>query len=404
MSLTVNVLCAPNESHVLTKREALIICGQYFGMCYVKDDFDKIKNEDAEKSINRAMMCIKSGHHSGFEHVKFTFEILDISKTLAMILNNQGNYATSEKSGRYTVLSIENEEEEALRKKWQDTFYNIIHDEHYEMFHKFYAKPDMEPEKVEKAINLAITKKAQENSRLITSPFAKTKMIYSINFRQLNYLRYEIKEFINEMPDTFFYARIKAEMKEFLEATSEWAMEDEGLNPGSKGVKLPFFETAKERKEEFGENYSINYYVSYATFAQIQRHRTTHCTMSIPTEKKYFIPAFIENKEELVKEWVADCEAVTSEESFPQATLMLVNERGRYEDFELKCYERLCGAAQYEVAMVMKEQLTKYLENTTSENAYNALSKINCGARCKFGFKCNSPCMFGAKYAFDRKF
>ena len=40
MSLTVNVLCAPNESHVLTKREALIICGQYFGMCYVKDDFD----------------------------------------------------------------------------------------------------------------------------------------------------------------------------------------------------------------------------------------------------------------------------------------------------------------------------------------------------------------------------
>ena len=285
MSLTVNALLAPNESHVLTKREALVICGQYFGMCYVKDDFDKIKNEAEEKSINRAMMCIKSGHHSGFEHVKFTFEILGISKTLAMILNNQGNYATSEKSGRYTVLSIENEKEEALRKKWQETFYNIIHDEYYDMFHKFYFKPDAEPEKVKKAIETAITKKAQENSRLITSPFAKTKMIYSINFRQLNYLRYEMKEFIEKEDDTFFKARIKAEMKEFLEATAEWAMEDEGLNPGSKGVKLPFFETAQSRNEEFGENYSINYYVSYATFAQIQRHRTTHCTISIPLEK-----------------------------------------------------------------------------------------------------------------------
>lgn len=404
MGLTINVLCAPNESHVLTKREALIICGQYFGMCYVKDDFDKIKNEPSEKSINRAMMCIKSGHHSGFEHVKFTFEIIGISKTLAMILNNQGNYATSEKSGRYTVLSIEDEAEEALRKKWQEIFYNIIHNDYYDMFHRFYFKPEMEPEKVEKSIETAIIKKAQENSRLITSPFAKTKMIYSINFRQLNYFRYEMKMFIDEMPSDPFYNRIKSEMKEFLKATSEWAMEDEGLNPGNKGIRLPFFENVESRKEEFGENYSINYYVSYATFAQLQRHRTTHCTMIIPREKRYFIPAFIEDKEELVKEWIADCESVTSEESFPQATLMLINERGRYEDFELKCYERLCGAAQYEVAMVMKEQLKKYLENATSENAYNALSKIDCGARCKFGFKCGSPCMFGPRYAFDRKF
>ena len=172
MSLKITPLLSLNESRVMTKEEALISCGKYLAMCYLKDDFDKIKNEPNEKSIGRAMMCIGSGHHSGFEHVKYTFEILDISKTLAMILNNQGSYATSEKSGRYTVLSFENEKENALREKWQKVFYDIIAEKYYELFENFYSKKSAEPEKVKKLIDTAITKKAQENSRLITGPFA----------------------------------------------------------------------------------------------------------------------------------------------------------------------------------------------------------------------------------------
>ena len=404
MSLSVTPILAPNELHILTKREALIVCGRFLGMCYEKDNFDKIMKEDEEKSLKRAMMCIKSGHHSGFEHVKYTFEILNISKTLAMILNNQGIYSTSEKSARYTVLSFENEQEKELREKWQKIFYDILCEKYYDIFYRFYAKPNAEVDKIQRMIETAITKKAQENSRLITSPFAKTKMIYTINFRQLSYLRYEMKQFIANAMDTPFHVRIKNEMKEFLNCTEEFGMEEEGLNPGNKGITLPFFETTESKNEEYGENYSFNYYASYATFAQLQRHRTCHYTMKIPEEKKYFIPAFIEDNEELVEEWITDCENMTTEESFPQATLVLVNERGRYEDFVLKCYERLCGAAQYEVAMITKKQLDDYLENVTSENAYRALSAIHSGARCTFGFKCSSPCIFGAKNALERKF
>ena len=404
MGLTVTPLLAPNESHILNKEEALRVCGQYFNMCYLEDDFEKIKNELPEKSIKRATTCIKSGHHSGFEHVKYTFEINGISKTMAMILNNQSVYATSEKSGRYTVLSFENEEEKFLREKWQKIFTDIITEKYYDMFHKFYAKPNVEEEKVKKRIESAITKKAQENSRLITGAFAKAKMIYTVNFRQLSYLRYEMKNFILEAPDTPFYNEIKREMQEFIKCTDEYGMEEEGLNPGGKNIKLPFFETVEERKEEFGENYSINYDASYATFAQLLRHRTCHYSVKIPENKNYFIPDFIKDDEVLTKEWLEDCKKSTNEGNFPQATLVHINERGRYEDFRLKGFERLCGATQYEAAMVMKEQLNKYLENTTSKNAYETLSKINSGARCTFGYKCTAPCVFGAKYAFDRKF
>lgn len=405
MKMTAVPFLMPNESQAPTKEDVLAYCGKAFGMCYLQDDFEQIKNESTEKSIKRAKACIASGHHSGFEHVKFTFVIEGISKIMAMVLNNQKSYATSEKSGRYRVLEFDEEKEKMLREKWQAIFYEILSEKYYDTFYRFYAKPDVPAEKIKNRIELAIVKKAQENSRLITGTFAKTKMVYSINARQLSYLRYELKEFIKEASsENQFILKLKKEMEDFLKATEEYGLEEDGLNPGAKGIKLPFFEVEKERAEEFGENYSMNYYASCATFAQLQRHRTCHYSIQIPDEKKFFIPAFIEENEELVNEWISDLESVTTEEDFPQATMLLINERGRYENFIEKAQERLCGAAQYEISMLTKWQLEKYLENVTSENAYKQLSKINKGARCAFGYKCTAPCMFGAKYALDRKF
>ncbi len=404
MSLVVKPLLSGNESHVLTKDEVLIFCGKAFGMCYLQDEFDTIEQESEEKSVKRAKACIKSGHHSGFEHVKYTFCITGISKMLAMILNNQGKYATSEKSGRYTVLDIADEEETRLREKWQDIFYNILNDKYHDMFYKFYTKPDLEEEKIESKVKTAIVKKAQENSRLVTTVFTKTKMVYTIDARQLSYLRYEMKQFIESEVDTFFYSKIKEEMKEFIKATDLYGLDEEGLTPASKGVKLPFFHTPLT--EEFGVNYSINSEVSVATFAQNQRHRTVRCTLHMPSddEIKYFIPEFIKHDQKLVDEWISDLKSKTGNGDYPQALMVTMNERGRYDDFIQKAYERLCGAAQYEVMMVTKEQHEKYLSNTTSKEAKEALSKLGCGARCTFGYKCTAPCHFGPKNALNREF
>jgi len=405
MSMTVVPFLMPNEKHIITQTEVLVACGRALGMCYSQDKFESIQNEPEETSIKRAKGCIKRGHHSGFEHVKYTFVIEDISKILAMILNNQKSYATSEKSGRYRTLELDDENEKKLREKWQAIFYTILSEKYYDTFYHYYAKPNVSVEKIADNIEEAIVKKAQENSRLITGTFAKSKMVYTVNVRQLSYLRYELKKFIEEqVTDTPFFTRLKQEMQDFIDATAAYALDDIGLNPGAKGIKLPFFEMEEERNEEFGENYSMNYYASCATFAQLERHRTCHYSIKIPKEKKYFIPAFIEDDESLVKEWISDLKSVTTEEDFPQATMFLINERGRYENFIEKAQERLCGEAQYEIAMLTKEQLNRYLENVTSENAYKHLSKINTGARCTFGYKCARACMFGAKCALERKF
>lgn len=402
MKLIVKPFLQPNEARPLTKDDVTNFCGKALGMCYEQDNFDQIMQEPAEVSKKRAMGCIKSGHHSGFEHAKYTFVIEGIPKMLAMVLNNQGKYATSEKSGRYTVLDVQDEEEIALRKKWQDRFYEILHGKYYNDFYKFNTKPNRTPEKTKELAEIAIKKKAQENSRLITSVFAPTKMLYSIDIRQLSYLRYEMKDFIKSGPNGAYYELLKQWMQEFIDATDIYGFEDEGLNPSAKGVKLPMF--AEPSEEEFGQGYSINELVSFATFAQNQRHRTVKCTMAFTEKPTYFVPEFIKDNSSLVEEWLADMKKRTTASDFPQGMMVMMNEKGDYHDFVLKTYERLCGQAQWEIMDVTKHQLAKYISNATNPEVITELQRISKGARCMYGFKCTNPCVFGAKNALTREF
>lgn len=398
---------APNETHPITKTEALSYCGKALNMCYLKDDFSEIEKEPLENSLKRANTCIASGHHSGFEHAKITLRIEGISKMMAMILNSQRKYATSEKSGRYTVLKIENERQEALRQKWQAIFEERIREQGEALLREYYVRQGLPEEKVQKKVAMDIRKKAQENSRNVTGILtAKTKMIFSMDMRQFSYLRYELKQFIQDNRyDTPFFRRLKEEMKEFLTCTEPYGLEEEGLTPAAKGITLPFFSPYKTREEEFGECYSMNEYVSASSFAQMMRHRTiTYCVLDMLVGEKFYVPACIEAEESLVQEWIEDLKSVTTEDDFPQATMFLINERGTFENFIEKMEERLCGAAQLEIAMLSKHQLEKYWKNTTNPNAKEALSHINTGARCTFGYPCKAPCVFGPKYAFHRTF
>ncbi len=402
MSLTVKPFLQPNEVRPLTRDDVTSYCGKALGMCYEQDNFDQIMNEPAEVSTKRAMGCIKSGHHSGFEHAKYTFVIEGLPKMLAMVLNNQRKYATSEKSGRYTVLDVKDEVEIALRKKWQDRFYEILHAKYYDDFYKFYTRPTRTSEKTKELAETAIKKKAQENSRLITSVFAPTKMLYSVDIRQLSYLRFEMKKFFEEAPGTPYYETLKEWMQEFIDETETYGMEEVGLNPAAKGVRLPLF--AEPSEEEYGVNYSMTDMVTFATYAQNQRHRTVKCTMQIPETPIYFVPEFIKDNPEYVEEWLADMKSRTTDSDFPQGMMVIMNEKGDYQDFIQKTYERLCGQAQWEIMSVTKAQLERYLANTTSPEVKAALQKINCGARCMYGFKCTNPCVFGAKNALTREF
>ena len=381
--MEVKIIGSSKPGYQITKEEAIIFSGKSAGICYMPDTIETLFNEPEEKTIKRANATLNRGHHSVFDHITINLALSNIPKILAMILNNEGMYTTSEKSARYTKMQA-SERESKLYEKWIEKFSKEIEKEYPEIEEK------------------PRTKLAQENARYLISVFTKaTIMEYSVSFRQLNYIASFFKNFIENEPNTEFNKMLKPFLAEFNSQIEDLLIPN--LNANVKQRKLSLF-ASRNYKEEFGECYSCNYYGTFAQLAQAQRHRTLRYNMQIEENPKFYVPKIIENNEELKKEWLEDINSL--KDLFPQGMLVKINERGTVEDFILKCKERLCGCAQLEIMLQSKEILDKYIANTkeTNEYVYEYLLPYQKGVRCTFkGWKCTSPCLWGAKNSLVRK-
>ena len=122
------VLASTKPEYELPINEARTFSGKMAGICYMPDTVETLLSEPEEKSNKRANGTETSGHHSVFGHVKYNFAFEGVPKIMAMILNNEKEYDTSEKSARYTKMEP-SEEEKALYEKWIRIFEKskIIH-------------------------------------------------------------------------------------------------------------------------------------------------------------------------------------------------------------------------------------------------------------------------------------
>ena len=72
-------------------------------------------------------MTLNNGHHSVYDHINISFNLQNIPKILAMVLNNEHQYTTSEKSARYTPVQVSGESvitdrEVELYNKWMEIY------------------------------------------------------------------------------------------------------------------------------------------------------------------------------------------------------------------------------------------------------------------------------------------
>ena len=379
--MEIKVIASTKVGYVMPKDEAVDFSGKSAGICYLPDTLETLFAEAPEKTQRRADGNIKSGHHSVFGHPTYNLCLEGIPKILAMILNNEKIYNTSEKSARYTHMEPSPQEKE-LYEKWIEIFKEQI----LIQYPKFEDK---------RALKLA-----QENARYLISVFTPaTVMEYTVNFGQLNYIINWAKDYIKNAEENTFSIKLKETFKEFLAAMPD--LEIEGLDSRNKNRNFSLFAQRKNRNEEFGENYSVTYLASFAQLAQAQRHRTLSYEITLLDEPKYYVPPIIAGTN-LEKEWLKDISSL--KEFFPQGMLVQVNERGTIENFVLKCMERLCGFSQLEIMQETKNIMNKYLEATKDKpELYQYLLPYSRGARCTFpGWKCDSPCVFGGYGAMIR--
>lgn len=374
--------------------KSLMLSGKLAGVCYSKEGYDNLKDEDKEKTKRRINLTKNNGHHSVYDHIYMTLNIVNIPKILAMVINNEKEYTASEKSLRYTPViaspdSIFSEKEVKLYAKWMEIYKDKIKKKYGDVY---------DDKKIEKL--------AQENSRAIVTVFMLTTLVYTVSLRQINYIVSYMKKYIDEHDSNdSFEAKLSKYMQEFIDAIEELGILDEGLLKNEKNRSLSLFGKNLDKKEVYyGEVYSTVYRVTFAELAQAQRHRTIDYKIELTSKKEYFIPPIIRDDKELVKEWLNDMDSV--KDVTPIGELITVYERGTYENFILKCKERLCSAAQLEIMLQTKNTLNEYYNALVSKKSdlANDMKKYTYGARCTFpDFKCCEQCKFKEGINLSRK-
>ena len=375
--MKITVIGSTHPGFKLSKEEGLIFGGKAAGICYQKDTFDAIMDESIEVTKKRINRTLNSKHHSVYDHVTYNLLLEDTPKIIAMILNNEKQYTTSEKSARYTKMKI-SEREQVLYDKWLAIFKDEI---------KAYD-PSMKDIDVEKL--------AQENARGLTSVFTFSVLEHTLSLRQINNIMYWFDQFINAPYENDFFEEIKKYMKEFNEKLSDLYVEE--LHDENKMRELSLFDKRSNHKEIFDEVYCTTYKATFAQLAQAQRHRTLSYSMKLLDENKFFTPIIIRDDEELSKMWQEDIKSVA--DLYPQSMLISVCERGTYENFALKCLERLCSHAQLEISLQTYDTLQKYLKSVKDSNpeVYDFMKKYDVTARCAVkGYKCDKPCKYAIK-------
>lgn len=372
----------PGYDGPFNMEEALNFCAKAAGVCYNEENFQKLQNEATDSTKRRLNQVLNSGHHSVFDHFRFTFEFEEIPKIIAMIFNSEHDYATSEKSGRYTKLDKLPQKEQELYNKWKEIFEKIILDTYPQMY-KENAKNPM----------LDIQKKAQENARYFVSVFTPvTNMLYSVSLRQLNYIVYLGNKFINDAKNTEFNIKLKEVLKEFLPLFDEYIVE--GLIPKGKNRSLLLF--GKEEFHNMDDYYLYDYrhtsYLSFTALAQVHRHRTEDYFAYMPSTFIFYIPKIIRGTE-YEEQWKKDMLKV--EGDFPQGQLLEVVCHGDIKTLQLQSTERCCGQAQLEVMEYVEEKIAKFIENSPLKQ--NMLEYTG-GHTAKCLFKdgsCSRKCLLG---------
>jgi len=392
------------------KECAIEFAGKQAGICYMKDSYFNSPVTDPIKAVKRFHTVAGSGHHSIADHFKVTILFENISKMLAMVLNSLQDYCTSEKSGRYTVMTGNSRLEQDLYSKWVEIFVNRIKE----------INPAVDDKMAEKL--------AQENARYFLSVFTKsTTMSYATSLRQWNYIFDWCESYlnthqsiVNNDESLFFEVSLYQDIKELYETLKNidglYIKELRDLN--NRHFSFLARQTCDimssyDIDEQIGDMYRVIYNGSFVQLAQAQRHRTLKYFMIYDgkTPSFFYVPPMIRGTE-LEIEWVSDMNKVA--DKIPQGTMVQIIECGYIGDFFLKCNERLCGRAQHEIMMQTCETLKKFYLNRNSFSKYARArlekyiiglnGQYNISAKCIMRGGCKEPCMHGSKHAFDRLF
>lgn len=427
-----------------------VLAGKMAGICYMPDNYLDSAIQDEEAALKKAKFTASNGHHSVYEHGHITLLFTELPKIMAMILNSVNVYTTSEKSARYTLMKPETVVEQEKYEKWKAKIQELILNTYPDMdddilnsrlckklgvdniklvkdnkihiteenfnLYGYNGKLDDINEvlaDLKKSETLPSFKLAMENARYMISVFTPTVMSWTVSYRELCYVVDYLDNLSKNLTDMEgkFNKKLKKSVDELLSNLVH--MVDERLIFENKKEYFRFLPVQhgindELANENYGDTYTAKYLASFAQVAQCQRHRTLRVRINFSgdkaTEYGFYIPEIVKEAN-LKSQWIKDLRAVA--DCYPQGTLVQVTEQGLFEDFVLKCKERLCGRAQLEIMMMTEKLMWEFITHKDNLSEYNrkllkSVTKDNMPCtKCNM-VKCTEPCRWGSKSALDR--
>ena len=369
------------------------------GVCYMPATFEALKSQPTETKIKRGKSTIGRTHHSVAGHVEMSVVIEDIPKICAMVLNNLGEYNTSEKSARYTVMQDVPAKELELYKKWYNKFVKLICKKYDCINPTLPNAMDLYKEKKCKLSPSQVDKLAMENARYMISVFTPTTMAYTTSIRQFNYIIDWCRRMFAEETENVFYMRVAKHMNDLADKLEEIAYVENLRDTKNRSFNLfdKDIEAVRNIEPFFGYAYQTIYKGSFAQLAQAQRHRTLDYKAYFDGNASlFYVPPIIADDEDLVKRWLSECTLLAG--NFPQATLVDILEMGTVDNFLLKTKERECGCAQLEIQNQTVAIHSDYENAITDPVLIEKFEGYKKKVRCGFtDYECKSPCVWGLK-------
>ncbi len=372
---------------------ALMTCGRIGGICYSPDGWEALQNENPKSTLKRVNMTLDHKHHSIYDHIQISLDIRNMPKILAMILNNEHQYTTSEKSARYTKFDTSEDSpitpiEIELYNKWIGILVPIIE----------YTYPNQFSQKHKEKL-------AMENARYFVSVFVPTDLIYTVPLAQLNRIVRWLQDYL-KWTEHSLNARLTPYIKEFIAQLEGLNVLEPRLQTNEKERRLSLFARPEDVQlwtEDFSLSYSTIYKGSFAQLAQAHRHRTLDYQIFIPYVFRVFVPPIVNCNPVRKKNWLNDMQKV--KDIYPQGQLVDILEQGNLDNFLLKCKERLCSAAQLEIMRQTEITLRRYHDRTRRDTPLHILlDDYLGGARCTFpDYTCPHPCGFASGIDLSRE-
>ena len=371
------------EDGTFDLKKAMDFSGKVGGICYNEEGLLASFEEPDEKTEKRVNSSTAGEHQSVFEHVNIGMYLKDSSKMLDMVLNNEGQYATSERSLRYTMVKEDEcnltKREIKLYEKWYQIFLDLITQEYGD---------ELKPFKIRTL--------AKENARYMTSTFINTEMVHTIPLAQLNRVVTYMKKYMAKENKDKFEERLSKDFEMFIKECERLNLLDERLQSNRKERSLRIFgENLKDIPEHFDVTYSTTYTGSFAEYAQKERHRIETSHLERDENNGFFVPPILELYPDLIKQWLDDIQSV--KDQVPQGELVTIHEEGTFDTFISKLKERDCSAAQLEIFRQSEETKKKYYE-ALKEKDHPYVKKLEPymgKRRCGYpDYTCNHPCGF----------